>query len=103
MEVVNAKEFNKNPSLEQMVEPDNHLKNFLVEYVGEKYNPEDQEVTVEMIVETMAAEFPEFLLAVAEENWIRGYQQAIGDVDIGLREVERQKNEQEDNQSHTGE
>ena len=103
MKVVNAKEFNKNPSLDELVEPDNHLKNFLVEYVGEKYNPDDHEVTVEMIAETMAAEFPEFLLAVAEENWIRGYQQALDDVDIGKAEMENIKNEQQDNKPHTGE
>tara|TARA_B100001094_G_C18141359_1_gene778071 strand:+ start:418 stop:726 length:309 start_codon:yes stop_codon:yes gene_type:complete len=102
MEIINAKEFNKNPSLSEMVEPDNHLKNFLVEYVGDKYNPEDGEVTVEMIVETMASEFPEFLLAVAEENWIRGYHQALDDVELGKAEMEKLKNE-EDNQPHTGE
>ena len=38
---------------------------------------------VEMIAETMATEFPEFLMAVAEENWIRGYHQALDDVDAG--------------------
>jgi len=102
MEVINAKQFNKNPSLNELVEPDNHLKNFLVEYVGEKYNPEDGEVTVEMIAETMAAEFPEFLLAVAEENWIRGYQQALDDVEVGRVEMENEKNE-EHNQPYTGE
>jgi hypothetical protein len=36
-----------------------------------------------MIVESMAKEFPEFVLAVAEENWIRGYQQALQDVTEG--------------------
>jgi uncharacterized iron-regulated protein len=36
-----------------------------------------------MIVETMAKEFPEFVLALAEENWIRGYQQALDDVTEG--------------------
>jgi hypothetical protein len=36
-----------------------------------------------MIVHAMADEFPEFLLAVAEENFIRGYQQALYDVDYG--------------------
>jgi hypothetical protein len=33
-----------------------------------------------MAVEVFAAEFPEFLLAVAEENFLRGYEQALGDV-----------------------
>ncbi len=43
------------------------------------------EVTVEMIVETMAKEFPEFLMAIAEENWIRGYHQALDDVEVGQK------------------
>ena len=70
----------QNPTLESTVEPDTDMKNWLVEYVGEKSNPENQEVTVGMIVETMAEEFPEFVLAVAEENWVRGYQQAFHDL-----------------------
>ena len=74
------KEEARNPTLDQLVEPDTDLKNWLVEYIGEKNNPENQEVTVAMIVETMADEFPEFLMAVAEENWIRGYQQAFSDI-----------------------
>ena len=32
-----------------------------------------------MIIQVIAEEFPEFLLPVAEENFIRGYQQAIND------------------------
>jgi hypothetical protein len=31
-------------------------------------------------LETLAEEFPEFLLMVAEENYIRGYEQALDDV-----------------------
>ncbi len=69
----------ENSSLKELVEPENDLKNMLVEYVGKELNPEDCNVTVEMIVEVMAKEFPEFLLAVAEENWVRGYQQACDD------------------------
>jgi hypothetical protein len=71
---------NENPVLNTTVEPDTDMKNWLVEYVGEKTSPENQEVTVGLIVETMAEEFPEFLLAVAEENWVRGYQQAFHDL-----------------------
>ena len=65
----------------------------MVNYVGEKSDPENGEVTVAMIVETMAVEFPEFLMAVAEENWVRGYHQALDDVDAGrniLEELEQQ-------------
>ena len=39
-----------------------------------------EEITVDMAVEVFAAEFPEFLLAVAEENFLRGYEQALVDV-----------------------
>jgi hypothetical protein len=35
-----------------------------------------------MIVETLAQEFPEFLMVVAEENWLRGYHQALTDVEV---------------------
>jgi hypothetical protein len=66
----------------------------LVEYVGEKLNPEDMNVTVEMIVDVMAKEFPEFVLALAEENWVRGYQQGLVDVEAGMKIAEEQKNEE---------
>jgi len=33
----------------------------------------------------MADEFPELMLCVAEENWVRGYQQALVDVDSGRK------------------
>jgi hypothetical protein len=38
----------------------------------------------------MANEFPDFLITVAKENWLRGYQQALHDVDYG----ELSKNEE---------
>jgi hypothetical protein len=66
-----------------LVEKDNAMKTWLVDYVGDKLKPENGQVTVEMIVEAMAEEFPDFLMAVAQENWIRGYQQALYDVDYG--------------------
>ena len=88
MENIDAKEFEKNPALSEVVEPNNDLKNILVEYVGEKLNPGNDEVTVEMIVEVMAKEFPSFVMVLAEENWIRGYQQAIDDVDLGRQLAE---------------
>jgi hypothetical protein len=75
----------ENPELLKTVEKTNELKEWLVGYVGNKYNPEAGEVNVEMIIKTMAEEFPEFLLVLAEENFIRGYQQALADVDEGER------------------
>ena len=83
----------QNPDLKKLVEPDNDLKNFIVEYVGERLNPDNNSVTVEMVVETMASEFPEFILAVAEENWIRGYQQGLDDVESGKKIFIEEQNE----------
>ena len=85
--------YNETETLKEVVDTATELKNWLVNYVGEKSDPENGEVTVAMIVETMAVEFPEFLMAVAEENWVRGYHQALDDVDAGrnmLEELEQQ-------------
>tara|TARA_R100000152_G_C6733177_1_gene157616 strand:- start:710 stop:1021 length:312 start_codon:yes stop_codon:yes gene_type:complete len=85
---------------QRTVEKENELKTFLIDYVGEREKPENDEVTVEMIVNAMAKEFPEFVLTVAEENWIRGYQQAMIDVEVGERLVEEElKNSETDEQS----
>ena len=89
---------NENTDLLENVEKDSPVKEWLVEYVGEKNQPEDNQVTVEMIVETMAEEFPEFLMAVAEENWIRGYHQALTDVQEGERIHRDQQGEEPANE-----
>jgi len=81
----------ENLALTKVVEPDTDLKNWLVEYAGERCNPDGGLVTVGMIVETMAAEFPEFVLAVAEENWVRGYQQAFYDLRGDLEKEDEQQ------------
>ena len=80
---ITAKEFEEKSELNKEVEPETPMKEWMVNYIGEKHEPEDGQVTVEMIVESMAVEFPEFLLAIAEENWLRGYRQALTDVDDG--------------------
>lgn len=56
------------------------LKNYIVEYVGNRLAPESEEVTAEMVVEVLAKEFPEIVLLMAEENWIRGYEQGLEDL-----------------------
>ena len=73
----------ENETLQQTVQTENPMKEWLVNYVGTKSKPADGGVTVNMIVNAMADEFPEFLLAIAEENFIRGYEQALYDVDYG--------------------
>ena len=83
----------ENTTLTETVEPQNELKTWLVDYVGNKATPDSDEVTVENIVDVMSTEFPEFLMAVAEENWVRGYQQALEDVEEGQRLVREEQNE----------
>jgi hypothetical protein len=71
----------ENEDLKSVVTKENPLKSMFVDYVGRKINPSDGNVTVEMIVDVLSKEFPEFLMAVAEENFIRGYQQAFADLE----------------------
>jgi hypothetical protein len=77
--VIGEQEVHENPMLAMAVDKDSKLKEMLVEYVGTKLDKE--EVTVHMIVETLAAEFPEFVFAFAEENFLRGYQLGLDDAD----------------------
>jgi len=83
-------------TINQIIEDDTPMKEWLVDYVGNQHNPEDDKVTVEMVIESMAKEFPEFILALAEENWIRGYQQALSDITEGekLHKEELEKGDQ---------
>ena len=75
--IISEEDLHTNPAFSMIVNKDTELKTFLVEYVGKKFDKE--EVTVQMIVDTLAHEFPEFVMIMAEENWVRGYQQGIDD------------------------
>ena len=68
--------------LKEVVPTESELKEIIVDYVGRSLNPDNDCITVEQIVEVFAEQFPEFLLAVAEENWINGYTQALSDSNI---------------------
>ena len=70
----------ENDNLNETVSSETGLKELVVNYIGERL-ARSEEVTVDMAVEVFAAEFPEFLLAVAEENFLRGYEQALADVE----------------------
>jgi len=78
----------------------NPLKKMIVEYVGGKLKPENDEVTLEMVVNELANEFEELVLPLAEENWIRGYHQAMEDVPEGEKlyqeQLEKHNNDQDD-------
>lgn len=84
----------ENVDLKEIVDStDSELKNLIVQYVGEQINPENDEVTVENVVEVFSNEFPEFLLVVAEENWVSGYTQALNDVDFVTQSKTKETNE----------
>jgi hypothetical protein len=89
--VITEEEAHTNPFLAMVVEKDSELKEYLVEYVGKKLDQEN--VTVHMISEVMALEFPEFIFALAEENFLRGYQLGLDDVTGIHKETTRQKSE----------
>tara|TARA_R100000234_G_scaffold115055_1_gene90692 strand:+ start:219 stop:509 length:291 start_codon:yes stop_codon:yes gene_type:complete len=75
-----------NPELREVVSDDNELKIWLVDYVGNKHNPDNGNVTVQMIVDTLSEDFPEFVMAVAGENFLRGYHQALCDLELSENE-----------------
>ena len=62
-----------------MTDKQSPLKDMIVQYVGEKISPQNGEVSVEMVISTLADEFPELVFSLAEENWVRGYEQGLED------------------------
>ena len=88
----------QNETLKEVVEVDSDLKELVVNYVGNKIQPENDEVTLEMVISVLASEFKELVLSMAEENWIRGYQQALVDVEEG-EHLYKQALEAETNES----
>ena len=83
---------NENEELKKEVEKTSPLKEWVVNYIGTKLAPETGNVTLEMALDVFAEEFPEFVLALAEENFIRGYQQAFTDLENSAKQ---QQNEQQ--------
>ena len=77
----------ENTLLEEEVTAENPLKELFVNYVGEKLQPPDGRVTVEMVVKVLAEEFPEFVVVMAEENFIQGYKQAFVDMERGIEQT----------------
>jgi len=76
---ITEEELHTNPLLGIAVNPNTELKTYLVEYVGTKLD--QKEVTVNMISEVLALDFPEFTFAFAEENFLRGYQLGLEDAE----------------------
>tara|TARA_Y100001938_G_C7850687_1_gene310652 strand:+ start:165 stop:563 length:399 start_codon:yes stop_codon:yes gene_type:complete len=86
--VLSEEEVHTNTDLWIPINPSNELQNLLIEYVGQKHNPENGEVNINMIAETLATDFPEFAFAYAEENFLRGYQLGLEDGE-NMAEVKR--------------
>lgn len=85
----------KNPDLlKEVIPTESELKKIIVNYVGNKIDPETDEVTVEDIINVFAEQFPEFLLVLAEENWINGYTKALQDIKYVDDEKQRIHREQ---------
>ena len=66
--------------LDKVVEAGNELQEDLVQHVRNRTN-EDQ-VTLGQVIGILASEFPELVITIAEENWIRGYKQGLDDAEI---------------------
>ena len=78
---------------EREVKPETGLKQMLLDYVGERKNPEDGKITVDMIISVMADEFPEFVFVMAEQNFIQGYKQAFSDIEKFNKQTSKTKEE----------
>ena len=86
--IITETEATQNPILGMTAEGgDSELKEFLVNYTGTKLDKE--QVTVQMIADVLAAEFPEFAFSFAEENYIRGYQLGLEDAYRSIQEEPR--------------
>lgn len=77
--------------IKELANRDTPLKSLIVDYIGNKLQPDNGEVTVEMCVEVFSQEFPEFLLLLAQENFLRGYQQSLDDMEAINNETKSHK------------
>jgi len=75
----------------RVIKRENGLKDLIVDFVGNKLDPDKCEVTIEHIAKVFSEDFPELVIAMAEENWINGYTQALNDVDYMKNKMKRTK------------
>jgi len=68
--------------LDKTVEARNELQEDLVRHVGNRINQQEDQVTIGQVIGVLASEFPELVISIAEENWIRGYKQGLEDSQI---------------------
>ncbi|MBT6053142.1 MAG: hypothetical protein HOG49_40595 [Candidatus Scalindua sp.] len=77
--VITEEEVHTNPMLATTPDNNSELKQYLINYTGAKLQPDNEKVTAHMIIETVAADFPELVYVIAEENFLRGYQLGLND------------------------
>jgi|TARA_Y100000310_G_scaffold267837_2_gene280087 hypothetical protein len=58
-------------------ETSSDLKTMIVDYTGYKLKPENHEITVDMVVQVLAEDFPEIVFAIAEENYLKGFEEGL--------------------------
>jgi hypothetical protein len=68
--------------LDKTVEARNELQEDLVRHVGNRIDVHKDQVTIGQVIGILASEFPELVITIAEENWIRGYKQGLDDAQI---------------------
>mgnify|MGYP001600932890 CR=1 FL=1 len=74
--------FVNNGILDKAVEVRNKLQEDLVRHAGSRINQQEDQVTIGQVIGVLASEFPELVITIAEENWIRGYKQGLEDAQI---------------------
>jgi len=65
---------------------DTELRDLIINFVGNKILPANNEITIQHISDVFTDEFPEFLLSMTEESWVNGYTQALTDMDFMVQQ-----------------
>lgn len=60
------------------------LAGLILQYIASRSDSEEGEITFEQALEVFADEFPEFVMLIAEENFMRGYHQGLTDAQAWL-------------------
>jgi len=74
-----------------------NIKEIILEYISSNNSNNSNtipiDITIEMVIDTLSKEFPELLLPIAEENYIRGYHEAMDNLNQVEEEMRKQKKE----------
>ena len=77
-----------------------NIKEIILEYISSNNSNNSNtipiDITIEMVIDTLSKEFPELLLPIAEENYIRGYHEAMDNLNQVEEEMRKQKKEKKE-------